>query len=195
MAAIDDPEFSKRREAGELFERFIGEHYSARGWHVWYRDQERQGGGLGIDIVATKAERQVLLQCKCWAQARQITKDIVDLLARDARRYTDRRAAEHQSLLKFFRPRTYVVVLATTTTLDTDAITQAARHGIVVRERVQFPPRQQVEFAQGPHHQNAATQPSLASAPAEPDGIPFTIVTAPPYKPTRTAWWRRWLRL
>lgn len=194
MSLRDNPDFDGCRQAGESFERFIGAHYTARGWEVWYRDQDRQGGGLGIDIVATKAERQVLLQCKRWATAREITADIVEQLARDACRYIARRAAEDQHLMEFFKPRAYVVVLATTTALDAAAKARATRHGIIVKERVEYPPEQHVNFA------TAATD---AATPAEnaptettpPHAEPFQIATKPPFTIPRKAWWRRLLRL
>ena len=191
MCLRDDPKFTARRIAGEAFETFIGEHYVRRGWEVWYRDQSRAGGGLGIDIVASKDERQAILQCKRWADAREITRDVLELFYHDSQRYCDRRAAEGQHLMEFFRPRSYCVIFATTCALANDAREYARNHGIIVRENVEYPPAMRVEFAT-----SGGTEPAAAVEPiAAGETLPKASAFDSPSPPKRNArWWQWWRR-
>lgn len=187
MPLRDDPGFTARRIAGEAFETFIGEHYVRRGWAVWYRDQSRTGGGLGIDIVASKDERQAILQCKRWADAREITHEVIELFHRDSQRYCDRRAAAGQGLMDFFQPRSYCVIFATTCALTNEARTCARNHGIIVRENVEFPARPAVEFATAFNAETDATKTiTLEESP------PQTGSFDPPIPRKLPAWWQRW---
>ena len=93
--------------------------------------------------------------------------------------------------MEFFKPRAYVVVLATTTALNANATARAARHGIIVKERVEYPPEQHVEFATA--YDPTETAPNKAAPP--PHTNPFKIAIKPLFPTVRKTWWRRLLRL
>lgn len=133
-----DAEFTERLEAGLEFEDYIAECYRRRGWRVFHRGRERQGADLGIDIVAVKDDRNVLIQCKRWSLGREIAPDVVATFIRDAEAY-QRRRGHAQPMLGLWQPATFLAVIATTTTLTDAAKTLALAKGVVVRENVIYP--------------------------------------------------------
>ena len=144
------PEFLERLEAGLQFEDYIADCYRGQGWQVFHRGREREGADLGIDIIAVKNTRYVLIQCKRWASGREIESDVVATFIRDCAAY-QRRRGHNQPTLGFWTAPTFLAVIATTTTLTPSAKSLALASGIVIRETVVYPPpNPDIEFAIGP---------------------------------------------
>jgi hypothetical protein len=59
-------------EIGRDYERYIGHHFDVSGWHVQFHGILEGFADLGRDLIATKGERTVIVQCKCWSSEKQI---------------------------------------------------------------------------------------------------------------------------
>lgn len=130
-------------DAGREFEDHIADRYRNAGWEVWHRARARGGADLGIDLVATRGERHVLVQCRRWSIGREVESEVVEILARDTDAYVRRRLAEHQASFDFLTPRTYGAVLIATCSLSEPARQRARELGIQFRENYVFPPSEQ----------------------------------------------------
>lgn len=158
-----------RWKAGLAFEDHIAECYRRKGWVVFHRGRERGGADLGIDIVAVKRNRYVLIQCKRWAEGREIPLATIELFHRDGEAYKKRRA-HGQPSLAFWDPPSYLLVFAATCAFAEDARAWASARGIICRERVQFPPVE-IQFATAASTQ--APERRKAPLPASPARIKF----------------------
>lgn len=68
-------EWNKRKkEIGDLYEAFIAEHYRSLGYDVIERGKNLGVKDKGIDLIATKDEELLLIQCKNWAINNKIEK-------------------------------------------------------------------------------------------------------------------------
>ena len=141
-------DFESRLSAGLEFEDYVADCYRQKGWEVFHRGRDRPGADLGLDLVAVKNNRYVLVQCKRWATGREIPSEVIQRFGRDCEAYQRRRGHGHPALA-FFSPPEFVRVFATTCELAEDAWSAAEAFKIVVRERVQFPVDKlsQVSFA------------------------------------------------
>lgn len=57
---------------GRIYERFIGHLYETDGWDVDYIGIFKGYEDLGRDLICTKDDKTVIVQCKYWAQFRTI---------------------------------------------------------------------------------------------------------------------------
>ena len=127
-------------EVGALFERDIGHRYEHRGWMVWYRGIERGKGDLGIDLVATKGNRQMLIQCKCWTARETIPHVEIERFAEACRKYVGRREKEGIDLLPGIAPlRTYGMAYITTAHFSAPAVQAAQARGVALRAAMPMP--------------------------------------------------------
>ena len=60
-------------DIGAAYERYVGELYEVAGWSVTYRGIQRGKGDMGIDLIATKGQRKILVQCKCWQSDAEVS--------------------------------------------------------------------------------------------------------------------------
>lgn len=62
----------KRWEIGRDYERYIGYLFDMDGWNVEYHGIVEGLADLGRDLIATRADRIVIVQCKCWSSEKRI---------------------------------------------------------------------------------------------------------------------------
>ena len=128
-------------EIGAAFERYVGKRYEQLGWVVWYRGIERGKGDLGIDLVASKAERQVLIQCKCWTAMETVPHVEILHFAEACGRYIARRENPQIDAFPGILPlRSYGMAFLTTGLFSEPAKRAAQTAGVVLRERMPMPP-------------------------------------------------------
>ena len=63
----------KQRSIGEQYELYVGKEYEDRGYTIKYRGIDLGKLDGGIDLIATKDNQTILIQCKYWYQ-----KDSID---------------------------------------------------------------------------------------------------------------------
>jgi hypothetical protein len=158
-------------EVGAIFERRVAEKYEAAGWRVWLRGIERKGGDLGIDLVATRDSRQVLVQCKYWSQGREIGVDVVRVFARDCAAYIARRGCKEQHTLGLVESFTYGKAIVATCGFTPEAEALAEIESITLRSHV-TELRQRVQFAT-----TASGYPN--KEPEPPENVPFDHIQIP----------------
>ena len=64
---------------GQVYEEYIAKIYHKDGYSVWEHGKEMGRADLGIDLVATKDNEVILIQCKNWSTHHKYkitTKDI-----------------------------------------------------------------------------------------------------------------------
>ena len=66
-----------KKRAGDNYERRVGKHYENIGYKVDYRGLNMGVKDGGIDLIATKGEELVLIQCKFWTRWESITHSMV----------------------------------------------------------------------------------------------------------------------
>ena len=54
-------------EKGSIYEEYIANKYRKKGYSVWEHGKEMGRADLGIDLVATKKNKMILIQCKNWS--------------------------------------------------------------------------------------------------------------------------------
>ncbi len=57
-----------RWEKGKKYERYVGYYYEKKGYSVNYHGIEKRLEDLGIDLICTKPDETLLIQCKYWNQ-------------------------------------------------------------------------------------------------------------------------------
>ncbi|OCL90574.1 restriction endonuclease [Aliarcobacter thereius] len=70
-------ELSNMKKAGDAFEILVGQSYEADGYEVDYRGLRLDYLDGGIDLVATKDNKILLIQCKYWKKKDSITHNMV----------------------------------------------------------------------------------------------------------------------
>ena len=65
------------KQYGDDFEREVGNYYEAQGYTVEYRGLELGFKDGGIDLIATKPDELILIQCKYWKKKNSITPNMV----------------------------------------------------------------------------------------------------------------------
>ena len=59
-------------EIGKMYERYVGYLYEKDGYNVEYVGIEKEKGDLGRDLVCTKGNEHIVIQCKFWSQFKTI---------------------------------------------------------------------------------------------------------------------------
>lgn len=70
-------EIESMKKAGDAFEILVGQSYEADGYEVDYRGLRLDFLDGGIDLVATKDNKIILIQCKYWKKKDSITHNMV----------------------------------------------------------------------------------------------------------------------
>lgn len=61
-----------RSEIGSSYERYIGYELESQGWRVEYNGIKKGLCDMGIDLIATKGDIYMTVQCKCWSKDKTI---------------------------------------------------------------------------------------------------------------------------
>ncbi len=79
-------------EKGRVYEEYIAKKYRKKGYIVWEHGKEMGRADLGIDLVATKDNRVILIQCKNWSTHHQykITTRDIKAFRTDGRDFLDK---------------------------------------------------------------------------------------------------------
>jgi len=109
-------------EIGRLYERYVGYLYETDGWNVRFHGALRGFEDFGRDLICTKDDATVIVQCKCWSKAKVIReKHIMQLFGTSVLYHlTEKREAVSP-------------VFATTTCLSDEAGLVADELGVEVR--------------------------------------------------------------
>ncbi len=59
-------------EIGRLYERYIGYIFEKDGWKVKYEGIIKGFEDFGRDLICTKGEKSLIIQCKCWSKDKVI---------------------------------------------------------------------------------------------------------------------------
>lgn len=79
---FSDLEKHKRKNnSGNSYEKFIGSKYESKDYHVEYNGIEKGVKDGGLDLIATKKDKLVLVQCKNWALSNNFKINQKDLRA------------------------------------------------------------------------------------------------------------------
>lgn len=70
-------ELASMKKAGDAFEILVGQSYEADGYEIDYRGLRLDFLDGGIDLVATKDNKIILIQCKYWKKKDSITHNMV----------------------------------------------------------------------------------------------------------------------
>jgi Restriction endonuclease len=187
-------QFAQRLEAGLQFEDYIADCYRSKGWIVFHRGRNRGGADLGIDLIAAKEPKHILVQCKRWTGF-AITEIEIFAFYKACIAYKKRRATETKAMVFFDEP-SYLFVFATTSFLTQEAHAAAIIGNILVREKVRFPPVSKVQFA------TTLTEEKLREIESDTIEFDAPISCQSPPRPTPTkivgtrhcaSWWQRLL--
>lgn len=74
-------------QIGRDYEMFIGQQYEMMGWNVEYIGIEKKLNDMGRDLIATKEGNTHIIQCKYWAQHKQIHENSIAQLFGTAMHY------------------------------------------------------------------------------------------------------------
>jgi hypothetical protein len=109
-------------EIGRLYERYVGFLYESQGWIVKYEGIIKGFEDFGRDLICTKGDEILIIQCKCWSQEKVIReKHIMQL-------YGSTILYEYEHSIKNVKP-----VFYSTTELSAEAKHVAERLNIEVR--------------------------------------------------------------
>lgn len=61
-----------KQHIGKMYERYIGYLYEMRGYSVEYKGIFSGFDDLGRDLIATKGNMILIIQCKCWSKDKEI---------------------------------------------------------------------------------------------------------------------------
>lgn len=75
--ALSEDELAIIKQYGDDFEKEVGNYYEFQGYTVEYRGLELGLKDGGIDLIATKPDELVLIQCKYWKKENSITQKMV----------------------------------------------------------------------------------------------------------------------
>ncbi len=114
-------------EIGRDYERYVGYQYEKDGYSVYYQGIVEGLEDLGRDLVATKGDRAVVVQCKYWSQHKQIHEKHINQLFGTVTAYAIDNTDAHVS-----------GVFCTSTTLSDRAREFAEKLGIVVVEEAKL---------------------------------------------------------
>lgn len=74
-------------QIGRDYEMFVGYEYQKEGWFVNYHGIEKQLEDLGRDLIAKKDGKTLIIQCKYWAQYKEIHENVISQLYGTAIQY------------------------------------------------------------------------------------------------------------
>ena len=129
-------------QIGRDYERYIGYLYERDGYRVSYFGATEGLGDLGRDLIATRGDEKLVIQCKRWAQQKVIREKHIFQLYGTTVEYWIKSGGEHRTnkpllfddgSITGIRP-----VFVTSTTLSDLARTFAERLGVTVREELPF---------------------------------------------------------
>ncbi len=87
-------------EIGRDYERYIGYLYEQKGYKVMYQGIEKGLEDLGRDLICTKNEKRLVIQCKYWASHKTIhEKHINQLFGTAVKYYLDLKSSSNNSQL------------------------------------------------------------------------------------------------
>lgn len=76
-----------KRAIGKEYERYIGYLYEQKGYNVKFHGIEKGFEDLGIDLICTKGDETLLIQCKNWGQSKKIHENSINQLFGTAIKY------------------------------------------------------------------------------------------------------------
>ncbi len=121
-------------QAGEAYEKLVGDIYEADGWQVNRHGWRKQARDQGVDLICNKGNRRVLIQCKCWAFDRGLLVEI-EKFAANAEAWRKCRGEVHNQTVMFeadsFR---YLHVFVVTIAASDEARAHAERHGVLLKD-------------------------------------------------------------
>lgn len=74
---LSDEDLAKLKQYGDDFEREVGLYYEIHGYDVEYRGLELGVLDGGIDLIATKENETLLIQCKYWKKDNSINSKMI----------------------------------------------------------------------------------------------------------------------
>jgi len=112
-----------RWEIGRDYERYVGYQYESKGYNVYYQGIIKGLDDLGRDLIVTKDDTVIVIQCKNWSKEKQIHEKHIFQLFGTAIAY------------RLDHPKVKVLSLFTTSTTLTDRAKQYADMlGIKIQE-------------------------------------------------------------
>lgn len=133
-----------KREIGKEYERYIGYRYELKGYKVEYKGILSGLEDLGRDLICTKDDEAIIIQCKCWSKNKVIhEKHINQLFGTFAKYQIEQQVKENPNAKPYVvtnntgeNPK-YRAVFVTSTKLSPTAQSFADALGIERRE--EFP--------------------------------------------------------
>lgn len=130
MNAVDTSEGA----IGGAYERQVGERYERAGFVVEYRGIKRGKRDGGIDLVCVRRDRKVLVQCKCWGAAAEISHVEVLRFWEACVRHKGKHDRDDQERLPGFPAVCYGYAFVTDGRFSRRARRVAEERGVSVRE-------------------------------------------------------------
>lgn len=132
-----------RWQVGRDYERYVGYLFETNGWDVQYHGIAEGLSDFGRDLIVTSGDRVIIVQCKCWAQHKQIhEKHIFQLFGTTIEYWVTvlgRGSRTQQLLFDDALSRNPVkAMLFTSTTLSESAKQFAAVLGVDYKESIQL---------------------------------------------------------
>lgn len=118
-----------KAELGKRYEQYIGYLYEQKGYTVQYHGIEKGKEDLGIDLIAKKGNKVLIIQAKCWSKKRHIYHDTITQIAGAALLYHKRHGKPNQTIR---------AVVITSTTLDENQKRVAQDLGVFVLEKIPY---------------------------------------------------------
>ncbi len=105
QSEIDHPKSTKedienKKLYGQMYERYVGKQYEAQGYVVEYRGIELKELDGGIDLIATKDDELLLIQCKYWTQKDSITHKMIKEFYGNCHFYMDKNSQNSETIYK-----------------------------------------------------------------------------------------------
>ena len=120
---------TRKRNIGELYERYIGYQYELKGWNVEYVGIKNGKEDLGRDLICYKDNTIHIVQCKMWALFKVIPDVYIFQLLGSTREYELRLRNENPNAAAKVQG-----VFYTTTVISNEANSFAKQVGIVVNQ-------------------------------------------------------------
>ncbi|MBR1680920.1 restriction endonuclease [bacterium] len=125
------------RPIGDIYEEYIGHLLENNGYSVEYNGIEKRRKDEGIDLIATKDNITLLIQCKCWKKTTVISKSSINSINGKskynciARLYVQAKLyALHHNI------KQYVAVLYYTCEVSESAKFEADKYNIILKREL-----------------------------------------------------------
>lgn len=129
-------------QIGKIYERFIGYTYEMKGYSVIYQGIKLRFEDLGIDLICSKPDETLLIQCKYWNQNKLIREASVNQLFGTSVKYTLEKYYENRQIpflySNILSNYNVLPIIITSTKLSDTANKFAKALGIIVKENVPF---------------------------------------------------------